>query len=258
TAPREIVKDPPALARRIERTGSTILQGPPPLWHALTTTGVEGRQGLTMLVGGEPLTDRLSLALRGLGGRVTNLYGPTETTIWSAVMALDDDDAQTPPLGRPIWNTRVYVLDGCLGPVPVGVVGELCIAGAGGGGGLRVGGLWRTGMGLREGGCTAAGTWRAGAGMGFWSLWGARTIRLRFAASGLSLGRSRQRWCGMTACRRRRLLRGRIGRGASSLSAMLFWRLGRMRMRRRCVRMLGRAYPATWCRHRSLFLIVFR
>src|SRR5262249_41262370 len=89
-----------------------------------------------------PLTDRLSLALRGLGGRVTNLYGPTETTVWSAVMALDDDDAQTPPLGGPIWNTRIYVLDGCLEPVPVGVVGELFIAGAGvgrgyvGGGGL--------------------------------------------------------------------------------------------------------------------------
>src|SRR5262249_36322836 len=46
--------------------------------------------------------------------------------------------------------------------------------------------------------------------------------------------------------------------GASSLSAMLFWRLGRMRMRRRCVRMLGRSYPTTWCRQRSLFWIVFR
>src|SRR6266545_4350417 len=55
-------------------------------------------------------------------------------------------------------------------------------------------------MGLRGAGCTAAGTWRAGAGMGFWSLWGVRTIRLRFAASALSRGRSRQRCCGMKAC----------------------------------------------------------
>src|SRR5262249_14898060 len=50
-----------------------------------------------------------------------------------AVMALEDDDAQKPPLGGPIWNTRIFVLDGCLEAVPVGVVGELFIAGGGGG-----------------------------------------------------------------------------------------------------------------------------
>src|SRR5262249_11874308 len=99
--------------------------------------------------------------------------------------------------------------------------------------------LLRTGMVLRAAGCTAAGTWRAGAPMGFWSLWGVRTIRLRFAASALSLGRSRPRWLGTRACRRLWLLRVRIVRGARSLSAMLLWRLVGKRMRRRCVRMLG-------------------
>src|SRR6266511_3123157 len=108
-------------------------------------------------------------------------------------------------------------------------------------------------LGVGGAGCTAAGTWRAGAGMGFWSLWGVRTIRLRFAASALSLGRSRQRCCGMKACCRRLWLRARIGRGASSLLAMLFWRRGRLRMRRRCGRMLGRGFPTTSCRLRSLF-----
>src|SRR5262249_7295542 len=67
----------------------------------------------------------------GLGSQVRNLYGPTEATIWSAVMLLDGDEAETPPIGRPIWNTRVYVLDDCLEPVPVGVVGELYISGGG-------------------------------------------------------------------------------------------------------------------------------
>src|SRR5262249_12218541 len=84
--------------------------------------------------------------------------------------------------------------------------------------------LLRIGLVLRGGGCTAAGTWRAGAGMGFWSLWGARTISSRFAASALSLGRSRQRCCGMKAYRRLLWLRAWIGRVASSLLAMLFWR----------------------------------
>src|SRR5262249_838802 len=80
---------------------------------------------------------------------------------------------------------------------------------------------------LRGAGCTAAGTWRAGAPMGFWSLWGVRTIRLRCAASALSLGRSRQRWLVTRACRRLLLLRGRIVRGACRLLGMLVWRVVR-------------------------------
>src|SRR5262249_61722318 len=99
---------------------------------------------------------------------------------------------------------------------------------------------------LRAAGCTAAGTWRAGAPMGFWSLWGVRTIRLRYAASALSLGRSRPRWLGTRACHRLWLLRVRIVRGARSLSAMLLWRLVGKRMRRGLGWMLGGGQPATW------------
>src|SRR5207244_7188790 len=65
------------------------------------------------------------------GAELTNRYVPTETPIWSAAVTIDGEEAAHPPLGRPIWNTRVYVLDGGLEPVPLGVVGELYISGAG-------------------------------------------------------------------------------------------------------------------------------
>ena len=88
-----------------------------------------------MLTGGEPLSSELAQALRRKGRVLINLYGPTETTIWSAVMALDQDEPgetpEAPPIGRPIWNTRTYVLDAGLEPVPSGVIGELYIAGLG-------------------------------------------------------------------------------------------------------------------------------
>src|SRR5262249_57598562 len=112
----------------------------------------------------------------------------------------------------------------------------------------------RIGLVLREAGCTAAGTWRAGAGMGFWSLWGARTIRLRYAVFALSLGRSRQRWLGTRACRRRLLLRARIVWGVRSLLAMLLWRLGGKRMRRGGGGVFGGGGPATTWRPRAFFL----
>src|SRR5262249_14015022 len=106
---------------------------------------------------------------------------------------------------------------------PVGVLGGFTSGGVGlvvgmsGVGGWRRSVLLRTGLVLREAGCTAAGTWRAGAGMGFWSLWGARTIRLRYAVFALSLGRSRQRWLGTRACRRRVVLCARVGGGGWQL-----------------------------------------
>src|SRR5262249_18011343 len=152
-----------------------------------------------------------------------------------------------------VWSLCLLGLLGSFTSRGLGLgVGMSGVAG-GGGGGLVVGG-----MGLRGGGCTGAGTWRAGAAMGFWSLWGARTNRSRFAASALSLGRSRQRCCGMKAYRRLLWWRDRIGWGLRSLSATLFWRRGVMRMRLGCVRMLGRGFPATLCRQRSLFWIIFR
>src|SRR5262249_54571072 len=112
---------------------------------------------------------------------------PTETTIWSASMVLAENDTAAPPIGRPILNTQMYVLDGGLEPVPVGVSGELYIAGAG----LARGYLGRVGLtaeriaagpvgpsaGRPGAGCAGRGRWRAGARTGSWTSWGGRTSR---------------------------------------------------------------------------------
>lgn len=84
-----------------------------------------------MLVGGEAFPPALRDELRGLvGGKLFNMYGPTETTIWSTVHEIDGDD-DVVPIGRPIANTQVHVLDELYRPVPIGVPGELYIGGAG-------------------------------------------------------------------------------------------------------------------------------
>ena len=129
---KETIQTPPALIRKIVSTNTTILQATPTFWNTLVATGAEGLQHLTMLVGGETVTADLVRILRRFGRQILNLYGPTETTIWSTDMVLDGPDIDAPvPIGRPIWNTQVYVLDGGLEPVPAGVAGELYIAGAG-------------------------------------------------------------------------------------------------------------------------------
>ena len=83
-----------------------------------------------MMVGGEVFPAKLAKNLKSLvRRRVTNMYGPTETTIWSSTAEVDATDSI--PIGRPIANTQIYVLDEYLNPVPVGMPGELYIAGDG-------------------------------------------------------------------------------------------------------------------------------
>ncbi|MEP3443099.1 MAG: MupA/Atu3671 family FMN-dependent luciferase-like monooxygenase [Sulfitobacter sp.] len=84
-----------------------------------------------LMVGGEALPGALAADLMAAcGGRVQNMYGPTETTIWSTTQMVTQAET-TAAIGTPIANTQVYVLDGALEPRPVGVAGELYIAGDG-------------------------------------------------------------------------------------------------------------------------------
>ncbi|MFE6373259.1 non-ribosomal peptide synthetase DhbF [Bacillus subtilis] len=130
-ARKETIREPHALAQMIENFDINIMQATPTLWHALVTSEPEKLRGLRVLVGGEALPSGLLQALQDLHCSVTNLYGPTETTIWSAAAFLEEGLKGVPPIGKPIWNTQVYVLDNGLQPVPPGVVGELYIAGTG-------------------------------------------------------------------------------------------------------------------------------
>lgn len=130
-AQKETVQDSSALTEIIQKKNITIMQATPTLWHALVTDYPERLIGLKVLVGGEALPSNLASRLKELNCHVTNLYGPTETTIWSTFMDMNEEETSIPSIGRPIWNTEVYVLDAGLRPVPIGVVGELYIAGTG-------------------------------------------------------------------------------------------------------------------------------
>jgi amino acid adenylation domain-containing protein len=132
-ADRDTRHDPARLAGLLARQAITVLQATPSLWRELVDSGAlaaRGVTGLRILVGGEALPRNLADSLCEHGD-VTNLYGPTETTIWSACATVAAGAEGAPPIGRAIDNTRLYVLDGGLRLVPIGVAGELYVAGAG-------------------------------------------------------------------------------------------------------------------------------
>ena len=126
---REVASDGPALADALTTSGATIMQATPSTWQLLLAAGWRGDSRLTVLCGGEALPPELAEKLLPRVGSLWNMYGPTETTIWSAVCRVEPGDAIS--LGHPIANTQVYVLDARTQPTPVGVPGELHIGGDG-------------------------------------------------------------------------------------------------------------------------------
>jgi amino acid adenylation domain-containing protein len=127
-ASRETAGDGARLLARLRHSRTTVLQATPSTWRMLLEAGWSGDPELRVLCGGEALPERLASELRARSAAVWNLYGPTETTIWSAVARVGDGGVL---IGRPIANTRIEVLDSRLAPVPAGVLGELCIGGEG-------------------------------------------------------------------------------------------------------------------------------
>lgn len=129
-ADREAAHDDPSkLAALTRERKATLFQATPSAYRMLRMGGYEPK-GLLALAGGEALPTEVVSWLLEAGARVVNVYGPTETTIWSTTHAVLD--ARPPiPIGRPIDNTSVYVLDAALEPRPVGAFGELYIGGTG-------------------------------------------------------------------------------------------------------------------------------
>jgi amino acid adenylation domain-containing protein len=128
-AGREDVVDGERLAAMLEESGATVMQATPATWRLLLDSGWTGRPGLKALCGGEALPPELAAALRPRCHELWNLYGPTETTIWSTTRRVDDDGPVT--VGGPIAATQIHVLDGRLRRVPLGVAGEVYIGGDG-------------------------------------------------------------------------------------------------------------------------------
>ncbi len=129
---RDSARDPQRLWAAIEQHQVRSIQATPSTWrmladHPQLAQKLAGRQ---LLCGGEALPADLAERLIDAAGHVWNLYGPTETTIWSARRRLDREHRQT-WLGEPIAHTGLYVLDAYLQPLPQGVAGELFIGGEG-------------------------------------------------------------------------------------------------------------------------------
>ncbi|MBE9498212.1 non-ribosomal peptide synthetase [Streptomyces sp. GKU 257-1] len=127
--PTAATRDGLRLRDAVERSAATVLQATPATWSMLLAAGWRGDPRLTVLCGGEALSAELAEALLAGNREVWNLYGPTETTIWSAAARLAPGDRVT--VGTPLANTALYVLDSAGRPVPTGVPGELYIGGHG-------------------------------------------------------------------------------------------------------------------------------
>ena len=132
-ASREVATDGKQLAELISVSGTTMMQATPATWRLLLAAGWQGSENFKILCGGEALPTDLAAELLTISNSVWNMYGPTETTIWSTVCQVEASQLERTsiPIGRPIANTQIYILDSYGQPVPMGVGGELHIGGSG-------------------------------------------------------------------------------------------------------------------------------
>ena len=127
---RDVAADGSQLRARLAETNATVVQATPATWRMLIDAGWQGSERLKVLCGGEALSRALANQLLERCGSLWNMYGPTETTIWSTLCRVESGDEPV-SIGRPLANTQVYLLDKNLNPAPIGIAGELHIGGDG-------------------------------------------------------------------------------------------------------------------------------
>ncbi len=129
-ATAEEASDGDDLAELITENNITVMQATPATWRLLFSSRWKGNSSLKALCGGEAMPSDLVGDLLVHVGELWNMYGPTETTVWSTCYKVTDPDAPI-LIGKPINNTKIYILDKHLKPVPMGVPGEMFIGGDG-------------------------------------------------------------------------------------------------------------------------------
>ncbi|PYV69596.1 MAG: amino acid adenylation protein [Acidobacteria bacterium] len=128
---RDEAADGKKLQARMQKAGVTVMQATPATWRLLLEADWPGNDKLKILCGGEALPRELANKLLPRCRSLWNMYGPTETTIWSAVYKVTAGGEGTVPIGHPIGNTQFYIVDEQMNQLPVGQEGQLLIGGDG-------------------------------------------------------------------------------------------------------------------------------
>ncbi len=130
-ATNEEVSDPLKLASALQSHNITHMQATPSGWRGLADSPWQAPENFTALCGGEALPQSLAIALLNKNLQLYNMYGPTETSVWSSLKLITKDNMLRPSIGKPIHNTQMWILDENKHPLPPGAKGDLWIGGDG-------------------------------------------------------------------------------------------------------------------------------
>ncbi|PIF30211.1 amino acid adenylation domain-containing protein [Flavobacterium sp. 9] len=129
-ASQELLSDPLAIVTKLKELEPSIIQATPSFYQMLYNAGWKGNKTLKILCGGDLLSEALAEMLLETNAELWNMYGPTETTIWSSCKKITQAK-EASNIGKPIHNTQLYILDDCMQLLPVGSVGTIYIGGDG-------------------------------------------------------------------------------------------------------------------------------